>query len=67
MENKLSVFIWWGKMNNATLQKKTFKSEISAIKWCMRNYKNIVRIGEFWTCGQRLARFEVIDAIRGEY
>lgn len=67
MDKEVSFFILWGNLYDSTSQKKTFKSEICALEWCMRNYKNIVRIGDFWTNCQKLSHFEIIAAIRGDF
>lgn len=61
----VTVDILWADSNGESSQKKKFKDEMSAIEWIRKHYKNVTAINGYFTWGEKVSHFEIMDALKG--
>ena len=60
----MKITVIWTNENGDTEQTKKFADEMSALQWCRAHYKNITAINGFFTFGEPVNHFSLLDYIR---
>lgn len=58
----IKILIEWQRKDN--IQEKSFKSEMAALEWCRKNWRNIFSINFHDTNCEQVTHFDLLDYIK---